>query len=138
MPVKEWGTGQSDWTKLDHLIHQFLLPTAKRDGLNLKISGDAATIVDVRQLSVRGTYKAATWADLFDRIAESNTCIHFNVTPNRRELTFTSRDAAQAMSLLEKLFVLKTHAREFIVAKVHANSWQHGSGARQDNAERRS
>lgn len=95
VPFKEWGTGQSDWTKLDHLIHQFSLPTAKRDGLNLKISGDAATIVAVSQLSVRGTYKAATWADLFDHIAASNTCIHFNVTPDRRELTFTSRDAVK-------------------------------------------
>jgi pimeloyl-ACP methyl ester carboxylesterase len=91
----EWDAGQSDWTKLEQLIRQFSLPTAKRDGFNLKISGDASTLGDVGQLSVRGPYKAATWADLFDRIASSNTCIHFTETLNRRELTFTSRDSVK-------------------------------------------
>jgi pimeloyl-ACP methyl ester carboxylesterase len=93
VPYKEWGTGQADWTTLDNFIRQFSLPTAKRDGFNLKISGDASAIREVGRLSVQGTYKAATWADLFDRIAASNPCIHFNVSRNRRELTFLAPDA---------------------------------------------
>ncbi|WP_441259705.1 esterase/lipase family protein [Bradyrhizobium sp. 521_C7_N1_3] len=92
VPYKEWGTGQADWTKLDNIIRQFSLPTAKRDGFNLRISGDASAIREVGQLSVQGTYRAATWADLFDRIAASNPCIHFNVSRSRRELTFSSPD----------------------------------------------
>ncbi|OAF00682.1 hypothetical protein AYJ54_31040 [Bradyrhizobium centrolobii] len=95
VPFKEWGSGPGAWERLDSLIRQFSLPTARRDGFNLKISGDASAINDVGRLSVMGTYRAATWADMFDHIVAANTCIHFTASSSRRELRFSSPDAAK-------------------------------------------
>src|SRR5262245_35032177 len=89
VPFKEWGPGAGGWQTLSHLLNQFTLPTAERDGMNLKISSDIAAIGN---LSVTGTYRAATWASLFEQISRANTCIQVTASTDRREITLSTRE----------------------------------------------
>jgi pimeloyl-ACP methyl ester carboxylesterase len=95
VPFKEWGPGVGGWQTLSHLLNQFTSPTAQRDGMNLKISGDTATI---GKLSVTGTYRAATWASLVEQISQANTCIQVTPSINRREIILSTRASSKRCS----------------------------------------